>query len=778
MQARRRMRAAMVVALGAAAVLPALAATAGSASASALGPDPALSGTPNPSWWGTNGRVMEILPVGNRVYLAGGFDYVGPATGYGVGVDAAGGSRLPGAPVIDGVVRAAVADGQGGWFIGGDFKNVGGQYRRYAAQVTAAGAVTGWNPKPDQPVEALAFDGTTVFLGGAFTTVRDTPVPRLAAVAGTGAANLVPGFQPAPDGRVTSLVLSGGALFAGGEFGAIGGAAHARVARLDRATGAASAAFTAGTDQPVRAITASPDGTSIYAGGDFSQADGTGRAHLAAFDATTGALLPWAPSADDVVRALAVDPASGVVAAGGQFRSVSGVARARLALLDGAGAVLPFDAALNGCQTRHTTSDAHANPACDTEVDALTAANGVLYVGGRFSRSGATSRHDVAAFTLADGALHGWNPVASDRVLALAASGGGIFVGGELTSVNGGVRPNLAALDAATGQLDPSFNPVVDDEVLDIAVAPDGARLYLAGHFSTVGGKKHNRMAAVSLATGAEDKAFKPNFNNDVLSIGVVGQSVYVGGQFTKVTKVTRKHVAKIDPVTGAADPAFTADTVGPNGPLTAGGMVQSLQVAPDGSKVFLAGPFNTVNGVAKRGIAVVDGTTGTMLPQQLGGVQQCWANGDWITHLYLSPDGQRLYGGDVCPDNIYQWDAAHLSTPANPTGLNWRTWCNAGMQGTLEVNGHFFYGSHGGDKGSGGRCAQSPGGGQVDIARYAVFDQVNGNLLPDRVQLDSAMGVWSFAAVPGGLLVGGDFTFVNTTTNVHQGLAFLPGTP
>jgi hypothetical protein len=67
MQARRGMRAAMVVALGAAAVLPALAASAGSASASTPGPDPALSGTPNLSWWGTNGRVMDILRVGNRV---------------------------------------------------------------------------------------------------------------------------------------------------------------------------------------------------------------------------------------------------------------------------------------------------------------------------------------------------------------------------------------------------------------------------------------------------------------------------------------------------------------------------------------------------------------------------------------------------------------------------------------------------------------------------------------------------------------------------------------
>src|SRR5262245_49443375 len=277
MRARRSMRATMVVALGAAAVLPAMAMTAGPASASALGPDPALSSTPDPVWWGTNGRVMKILPVGSRVYLAGGFDYVGPASGYGVGVDAGGGVKLPGAPVIDGVVRAAVSDGQGGWFLGGDFKNVGGQFRRYAAQVTASGAVTAWNPKPDQPVEALAFDGTNVFLGGAFTTVRDVPAARLAAVSAAGTANLVAGFGPAPDGRVTSLVVAGGALFAGGEFQAIGGSAHARVARLDRATGAAAPGFQGLTDAPVRALAASADGATLYAGGDFNRAGNAGR---------------------------------------------------------------------------------------------------------------------------------------------------------------------------------------------------------------------------------------------------------------------------------------------------------------------------------------------------------------------------------------------------------------------------------------------------------------------------------------------------------------------
>ena len=39
---------------------------------------PALTYVPSPAWWGTNGRVNDIETVGSRVYVAGGFDYVGP----------------------------------------------------------------------------------------------------------------------------------------------------------------------------------------------------------------------------------------------------------------------------------------------------------------------------------------------------------------------------------------------------------------------------------------------------------------------------------------------------------------------------------------------------------------------------------------------------------------------------------------------------------------------------------------------------------------------------
>ncbi|WP_240746522.1 hypothetical protein, partial [Microbacterium sp. K19] len=57
----------------------------------------------------------------------------------------------------------------------------------------------------------------------------------------------------------------------------------------------------------VYALTTS--GTSVYAGGLFTQANGTARKNLTAFDASDGVLLPWAPTTDLQVDAMVMDPA-------------------------------------------------------------------------------------------------------------------------------------------------------------------------------------------------------------------------------------------------------------------------------------------------------------------------------------------------------------------------------------------------------------------------------------------------------------------------------------
>lgn len=769
------MRKKWLVALAAAATVTATA-FAAPLSASA---DGGLTYTPVQSWWGTNGRVTDIVQSGNRIFLAGGFDYIGPQTGYGVGVSSADGRKLAAAPVIDGDVYAAAPDGSGGWYVAGAFTKVGGVSRRGAAQITSAGAVTKWNPKPKGVVRAIATAGDEVVLGGSISQLGNTSVnvSNIGAV-DTARGRVIPGWSASVNATVRSLVVSSRGVFVGGEFSQVNGQARSGLARLSTSSGATDSGFTGWTNGPVDAAVLSPDGSRLIVGGAFSGATGSGssasRARLAAFDSGAGALLPWAPTADGTVLTLATDPMSGDVYAGGQFSSVSGVARSRLAGIDVSGAVTAFDASLTGCQAPQGTKDSHDFAPCTPEVDALTVSGGFLYAGGTFGQSASTVRHNAASFALGSSTPGAWDPVASGPVLALAPSGANLFVGGDLTSVNGLVRRGLAALDATTGVGDPTFQDDTDRLPLDLELSPDGTRLYVTGNFATVGGVPRDKIAAINPSTGVVDPSFIADANNTGLAIKYANGSVYVSGQFTKVNKVARLHVAKLDAATGAVDAGFVADTDGPPGPLQQNGMVSGLAVQSDGSRVYLGGPFRTVNGVSTpQGIAVVDGRSGALVPNQLGGVRACGSLGPWITYLYLSPDQKRLYGGDTCPDTIYQWDAVNLSSPSRPTGQIWQTWCDGGMQAALEVNGRFYYGTHG------IRCWASPTNHtNVSRPRFAVFDQLTGATTSATALFNSPMGIWSFAAVPQGLLVGGDFTIVGGRHTVHQGLALLPGTP
>ena len=752
---------------------------------------PHLSYVPAPGWWGTNGRVTDIVPLGNRVYLSGGFDYIGPQTGHGVAVNATTGARMAGpAPMIDGTVLAAIPDGAGGWYVGGSFQHVDGVHRSNVARITSTGTLAPWHPRVDGTVTSLALVGSEVVIGGSFTSAGAPPVPSpdLAAVDAVH-GQAVAGFHGETSSAAVDLAVSNGKLYLAGGFATVDGQPHPYVARIDPLTGALDPSFTVRTDGSVRAIAVSADGSTVYLGGDFTHATSGStpvpRAHLAAYGTGSGALLPWAPAVDASVRALAVDGVDGDVFAGGDFATAGGLARARLAAIGPSGTVEPFNADLSGCNTKHVIDHAHSDPPCTSQVDALGVSDGVLYVGGRFELAGVAGRHDAAAFSTTDGSLAPWNPVASDAPLTLAPSGINVFLGGDLTSVGGLVRPGVAALDLATGAGVPAFDATPDNEVLDIQPTPDGRGLYLAGHFDTIDGHGRGRLAEVSAADGSLVTDFRVRANNDVVSLAYAGGSLYATGQFTKVDGVTRDHAVKLDPASGAVDPSWVADTSGPKGKLHAGGMVDSMVASPDGTKIYLAGPFTSLNGAAvPDGISVVNGSTGALL-SNLGGVNNCPHSknfgvlGPFIVRLALSADGTRLYGGDVCPDNIYQWDAVHLATPANPTGLNWTSWCNGGLQGALEVDGDFYFGSHGGSRGNGGVCWAAPDNHQdVVQSRYAVFDAATGTLLPDHPQFDSPMGVWAYAAIPQGLLVGGDFTFAGQRSQVHQGLALFPGTP
>src|SRR6266542_5807036 len=76
-------------------------------------------------------------------------------------------------------------------------------------------------------------------------------------------------------------------------------------------------------------------GDTIYLGGDFTaltDANGTvPRDHVAAVDAATGLVLPWNPGANGVIHTLAASVDGSTVYAGGEFTAFGGQPRRHIA---------------------------------------------------------------------------------------------------------------------------------------------------------------------------------------------------------------------------------------------------------------------------------------------------------------------------------------------------------------------------------------------------------------------------------------------------------------
>ena len=101
----------------------------------------------------TDSTVNAWAESSGTLYMGGTFTLAGNRTGTGVPLDSTAGIPIPGFPVVDGYVYAAVPDGSGGWYLGGNFANVGGQPLSRLAHLSSNTSVdTSWNPGADNVV--------------------------------------------------------------------------------------------------------------------------------------------------------------------------------------------------------------------------------------------------------------------------------------------------------------------------------------------------------------------------------------------------------------------------------------------------------------------------------------------------------------------------------------------------------------------------------------------------------------------------------------------------
>jgi hypothetical protein len=336
-------------------------------------------------------------------------------------------------------------------------------------------------------------------------------------------------------------------------------------------------------DGPVHAIASA--GNVVYVGGDFNSAvvkgKQTPRSRLAAFDATTGALLNWAPAADRTVRAVAVDP-DGSVWAGGDFQTVDGQPRDSLARISSLGVLDPASFTVSGGSPR-----------------ALAVGHGRLYVAGMFSAVNGLKRGNVAAIDLATRTLSGWSARTDNLVNALAVSGDRVYLGGAFHTVNG-VRstPRLIAVKRDGGAVDTTFLPRPDAIVWGVAV--NGERVYAA-----LGGRGGR---AVSYTLNGVPK-WAITTDGDAQALAVLNGTVYIGGHFDRVCRTARNgdHGVCLD---GSVSRIKLAAT-DLNGKLLSwapqGNGIRGVLalVATSQTGVIAAGEFTTLDGRSQKRIAV-----------------------------------------------------------------------------------------------------------------------------------------------------------------------------
>jgi hypothetical protein len=393
-----------------------------------------------------------------------------------------------------------------------------------AGAAPALGMVVSANPANFTPnvasgaVYKFVQVGGTMYAGGSFGSVSTAPgvspggtFTRNNIVAFDPASGVIRSFAPNVAGEVWALASNGTSLYVGGTFTTVNGVARRGVAKLDPVTGAVDTAFNANLTSG-KVTDAAVVGGRLLVGGTFP---GKLRALNLATGANTGYInvaitgsVAGNAGPTEVYR-FAVNPAGTRLVAVGNFTSVGGQTRWRAFML-----TLGATATLNGWwySPLQNLCAASSLPDYMRDVDFspdgswfATVSTGFVPQAGGIGRDlcDATARFET---NLANPVRPTWiNYTGGDTLHSVAATDVAVYVQGHQRWLDnpqgrnsagpGAVsRPGIGAIGPASG-LALSWNPTKDRGVggKDLYVTSQG--LWVGSDTTHIGGETHARIA-------------------------------------------------------------------------------------------------------------------------------------------------------------------------------------------------------------------------------------------------------------------------------------------
>ena len=464
---------------------------------------------------------------------------------------------------------------------------------------------------------------------------------------------------------VSAMAVFGTTVYAGGSFTTADGGDANYIAKWN---GSAWSALGTGMYDRVFALAVASDGT-LYAGGSFCIAgDVVNTAFIAKWDGSAWSALGTGMNND--VCALAVSGTT--LYAGGKFHTAGGV---------NANHIAKWTASTSTWTALGTGMD-HTEE-MGGEVSALAvASDGTLYAGGFFTSAGWVdntaniAKWDGSAWAALGTGINYW-------VTALAvASDGTVYAGGYIDNY----------IAKWSGSDWSALGTGMNDQVFALAVASDGT-LFAGGCFTTAGGISASGIASWN---GSAWSALGGGVAGTVNAFAMSGGRLYVGGDFIKAGGKSSLYAAYIS-MTMTADSTTTVSS-GLN-PSTYGASVTfTATVSPSDA----TGTVTFKDGATTLGTGTLSGGTATYSTSDLS------VSSHTITAEYAGDSGYAASAASPLTQTVNKATPTVTTWPTASTIAYSQTLASSTLSGGAGSIAGFFAFTSSSDMPSAGTAAQS----------------------------------------------------------------------